>query len=91
MFWGCFAGTIMMMIFVLSLELPALHNPLFFALLLLVFAAAAMGFYLLNRQRARSAVLYFEEPVDEVITRLGLMSPLPPASSAKGSQPTFPF
>jgi hypothetical protein len=84
-FWACFAGTALTMLFVLNVEFPALHHPADLALLLLALAAAAAGLRILNRQRARSAILYFEEPPTEMLTRLGLPAVLPPVSGAKKS------
>ncbi len=83
LFWGAFAGVMLMVLFALNVEFPALHHPGQFALLLVVLAAAAAGLRIFNRQRARSAILYFEEPPVEVITRLGLLSVLPPSSGSK--------
>ena len=83
LFWGALVGVMLMTIFAMSVEFPALHHPGRCALLLIVLAAAAAGLRIFNRQRAGSAILYFEEPPIEVITRLGLLSVLPPPSSVK--------
>lgn len=81
-FWGCLAGAMLILLFVMNVEFPTLHHPEQCALLLVGFAVAAAGLRIFNRQRARSAILYFEEPPMEVITRLGLLSALPPSSGS---------
>lgn len=83
LFWKALAGVMLMAIFAMSVEFPALHHPGQCAVLLVVLAAVAVGLRTFNHQRARSAILYFEEPPTEVITRLGLLAVLPPSSSAK--------
>ncbi|HTV16816.1 MAG TPA: hypothetical protein VME68_19000, partial [Acidobacteriaceae bacterium] len=42
------------------------------AAMLTILSTVALGSWLANRHRARSAVLYFEESEPEVITTLGL-------------------
>lgn len=71
-FWGGLAGFMVMLIFILSVEFPALGHRAHFALLLLVLTAAAVGAGIFNRLRSRSAVIYFEEPPEEIVTTLGL-------------------
>jgi hypothetical protein len=71
-FWGCFAGLVLMMVFILNIEFPALQHPLQCGLLLLALATVAASLRIFNRQRARSAVLYFEELPEQLITTLGL-------------------
>jgi hypothetical protein len=83
LFWRVFAGVMLMTIFAMSVEFPALHHPGQCALLLVVLAAVAAGLRIFNRQRAKSAVLYFEELPPEIITALGLMQPLSPATETK--------
>ncbi len=78
-FWAGFAGFVLLAIFEISCEMPALHNPHLYVWLvggLSVIAAALWG---INRHEARSAVLYFEELPDEVITTLHLLMPPSPA------------
>ena len=82
-FWTCLVGAMLILLFALSIEFPALQSPVRSALLLFVLAVAAVGLHIYNRQRARSAVLYFEEPPEEVLTQLRLLSALPPASSGE--------
>ncbi|MGA2889808.1 MAG: hypothetical protein ABSE51_17305 [Terracidiphilus sp.] len=81
-FWGVFAGAMVIVLFVMSVEFPALHHRGQCAVLLVVLASVAVGLRIFNHQCARSAILYFEEPPTEVITRLGLLAVLPPSSSA---------
>jgi hypothetical protein len=50
--------------------------------LLIGFAAVAMGLWAFNRHQAKSAVLYFEELPDEVLTTLGLIAPQPAKTNA---------
>ncbi|MGB6973718.1 MAG: hypothetical protein WBD67_03445 [Terracidiphilus sp.] len=77
LFWGSFAGAMLIELFVMSVEFPALHHPGQCALLLVALAAIAVGLRIFNRQRARSAVLYFEELPPQVIMTLGLTQPQP--------------
>lgn len=72
-FW-CF----LLLMFVFSLvaaeiEVPSLASPARVLFLIMFAAAAASGLLIFNQQRARSAVLYFEELAPEVITSLGLV------------------
>jgi len=61
-------------------ELSTFGDPFSYARLVIGLGAAAAGLWAFNRHRAKSAVLYFEELPDEVITTLGLIS-APPARS----------
>jgi hypothetical protein len=71
-FWAFFIVCVPLALWVADIELDALHHPLKFACLAAVFAAAALGLFSFNRFRAQSAVLYFEELPEEVITTLKL-------------------
>lgn len=84
-FWGAFAGAMLILLLAMNVEFPALHHRGQCAVLLAVLAAVATGLRIFNHQRARSAILYFEEPPIEIITRLGLLSVLPPSSTLKKS------
>ena len=68
-------------------EQPALPHPgqmaIFFAALVLAAAAA----WLANRSRSRSATLYYEEQLPEIITTLGLSRMPLPEPSAAAQQP----
>lgn len=82
-FWTCLVGVMLVALFVLNIEIPALQSPVQTGILLLAFAVAAGCLYVFNRRRAKSAVLYFEELPTELITQLGVSSILPPAPDAK--------
>ncbi|HVN92180.1 MAG TPA: hypothetical protein VMT38_00715 [Terracidiphilus sp.] len=71
-FWVCLAAIVLLTLFVLTVEFPALQHPVQAVSMVGVFAAVAAGLRLFNRRRAQSAVLYFEEPPIEIITSLGL-------------------
>jgi hypothetical protein len=61
--------------------MPALRNPHLYAWLLGTLTVMAAGLWAFNRHEAKSAVLYFEETPDEVLTTLHLLMP-PPAAVA---------
>ena len=82
LFWTGLGVFILLLVFMLQIEYPALHSPKQSAYLLLVLGAAAIGLRIFNHRQAKSAVLYFEEPVQEIIIKLGLMQALPPAPIA---------
>jgi hypothetical protein len=72
-FW-CFL--LLLVVFALvcaEYELPALSDPIREVGMTAVLAAAGAGLWAFNRQRAKSAVLYYEELPPEVITQLGLV------------------
>ena len=54
-------------------EQPALSNPVRTMLTLVVLIAIGLVLWIHNHQRAKSAVLYFEELPPEIITSLGLV------------------
>jgi hypothetical protein len=56
------------------IELKALQNPLHYGIMMAVLGAVSVGLWALNRYRAKSAVLCFEEVPGELITTLGLTS-----------------
>jgi len=58
-------------------EMSALQDLFQFARLAAILAATAIGLWVFNHHRAKSAVLYFEELPDELIMTLGLISPQP--------------
>ena len=82
LFWTGLGVFILLMVFMLQIEYPALHSPKQSAYLLLVLGGAAIVLRIFNHRQAKSAVLYFEEPVQEIIIKLGLMQALPPAPIA---------
>jgi hypothetical protein len=58
-------------------ELPSLSDPVRYGCMTSVLVAIALGLWIFNRYRAKSAVLYFEELPPEVIITLGLVSVRP--------------
>jgi UDP-N-acetylmuramyl pentapeptide phosphotransferase/UDP-N-acetylglucosamine-1-phosphate transferase len=73
-FWGFLIGGVTIMLPLMSQEWRSLHDPIQYAELVIALAAVALGLWAFNRHRAKSAMLYFEELPDEVITTLGLIS-----------------
>jgi len=71
-FWAFFIVCLPLAVWIANVELDALHHPLKFVCMAAVFAAIALGLFGLNRFKAQSAVLYFEEIPEEVITTLKL-------------------
>lgn len=82
LFWTGLGAFLLLLVFMLQIEYPALHNPRKSAYLLMVLGAAAVGVRIYNHVQAKSAVLYFEEPPDEVLIKLGLLEAQPPAPIA---------
>jgi hypothetical protein len=74
-FWGFVVVLLVLALSFAPIEMQAFSDPVGYASLLSVFAVAACGLLAFNRHRARSAVLYFEELPDQLITTLGLSSP----------------
>jgi hypothetical protein len=71
-FWAFFIVCVPLALWVADIELNALHHPLKYACMVAVFTVMALGLFGYNRFRAQSAVLYFEELPEEVITTLKL-------------------
>jgi len=85
-FWSGFAGFVLLSVFVITCEMPALHDPRLYAWLIAVLGTIAAGLSTFNRFEAKSAVLYFEEVPDEVLTSLHLLTnPLPAVASNRQS------
>jgi hypothetical protein len=82
-FWRTAAGIILLSTFVTTCEIPSLHNWRLYAILLPAMMALAAGLWTFNRHQAKSAVLYYEELPEEVITTLGLL--LAPRSNAEAN------
>jgi hypothetical protein len=70
------------------LEMQALGDPVGYAGLCVVLIVAATALWTLNRHRAKSAVLYFEELPEQLITTLGLS--FPPANAEADRGPVSP-
>jgi hypothetical protein len=82
-FWGfAFLGTLFGITGAVY-EHGALHDASKYATIVGVLLAAIVGLGVVNRHRAKSAVLYFEEMPAEVIMRLGLIFVPPAESSSK--------
>ncbi len=79
LFWAGLGAFILLLVFMLQIEYPALQSAKKSGYLLLVLGAAAVALRIFNHQQSKSAVLYFEEPVPEVIIKLGLLQAQPPA------------
>jgi len=73
-FWAGLAGFVLLSLFVITCEMPALHNPRLFALLTGILAVIAFCIGMFNRYEAKSAVLYFEEKPEEILTTLRLLT-----------------
>jgi len=74
LFWGFFSFVVIAAYMFADFEIDALRNPLRFGSLLAALAAIAISLWVLNRHRARLAVLHFEELPPEIITTLGIAS-----------------
>jgi hypothetical protein len=72
LFWGLAVGFLVVAISLADEEMRVLGNPLKFGAMMGVLAAVEAGLWMVNRQRAKSAVLYYEEMEPEVITTLGI-------------------
>ncbi len=82
LFWAGLGAFILLLVFMLQIEYPALHSPEHSGYLLAILGTAAMMLRMFNHRQAKSAVLYFEEPTAEIIIKLGLLQAQPPASMA---------
>jgi hypothetical protein len=71
-------------------EQNVLDDPLSYAALVAILAAAAVELWLLNQRQAKSAVLYYEDVEPEVITTLGIGSrwPLSQETSVDSGSPS---
>lgn len=87
-FWGFVIVLLVLAVWFGPFEMLALSNPLHYAGLIAVVMAAACGLWAFNRHEAESAVLYFEELPDPVITTLGLS--LRPGAVEPGRGPAVP-
>jgi len=78
-FWAGLAGFVVLSAFVATCEMPALHDQHLYAGLIAALGAIATLLRAFNRFEAKSAVLYFEEVPDEVLTTLNLLTNSVPA------------
>jgi len=87
-FWGFVVVLLVLALWFGPFEMQALSIPLRYASLIGVVIVAACGLWTFNRHAAESAVLYFEELPDPVITTLGLS--LRPGAAEPGRGPAVP-
>jgi hypothetical protein len=73
-FWGFLIVFIPLAISGAEFELRALLYPVQYVSMTCVLGAIAIGLWAINRHRAKSAVLYFEELPQDVVLSLGLAS-----------------
>jgi hypothetical protein len=76
-FWGLIIVVIPLTLMCTRLELSALAHPSEIVPLFAALGAVYLSLWAYNRQRAKSAVLYFEELPEQVIMTLGLISVRP--------------
>jgi hypothetical protein len=74
-FWGFAMVVIPLVAWATNREMHALSHPRELIGLGFVLTGMAWGLWTFNHHRAKSAVLYYEELPEEVITTLGLISP----------------
>ena len=74
LFWGFVIVFFPVAMSLANLEMRVLGDPLRYGALAGTLGALAAGLWAMNRHRARSAVLYYEELEPEVITTLGIGS-----------------
>lgn len=72
MFWAFGIGFLPIAMEIANAEMAAFGSSRRMVVMLTILGAIAAGLFVLNRHRARSAVLYYEEQEPEVITTLGL-------------------
>ncbi len=72
-FWGSVVGTMLITLFAMSCELPALKSPPYFSVIAILGVAAVLALRFWNRSREREAELYFEEKPEPPLITLGLM------------------
>jgi len=73
-FWGFLVLFITVAVPLMSQEWEALHDLFQYVCTVAVLVAVASALWAFNYHRAKSAILYFEELADDVITTLGLIS-----------------
>jgi hypothetical protein len=72
LFWGLAVGFVVVAMSLANEEMRVLGNLPKFGMMVGILAAMGAGLWAVNRRRARSAVLYYEELEPEVITTLGI-------------------
>jgi hypothetical protein len=78
LFWGFLVVFLIMTLTGARYELTALHNAGRFAIVVGVLVTAAGALRVRNRVRAKSAVLYFEEVLPDILTTLKLSDGMRP-------------
>lgn len=73
-FWKTFAGVVLLSNFVALSEFPALRSRRNYGELIAAMLVAAALLAVYNRVKAKSAVLYYEEMPEEIITSLKLIA-----------------
>jgi hypothetical protein len=73
-FWGFLIVVLSLAIWSAEFELRSLNDAFRYVSMTGFLGAVALGLWAFNRDRARSAVLYFEELPPDLITTLGLSS-----------------
>jgi hypothetical protein len=71
-FWASVIVLLPLVVMGAEFEEGTLQSPGRYACMIVVLGTAVIGLWILNRNRAKSAVLYFEELPEEVITTLNL-------------------
>ncbi len=87
-FWGFVVVLLVLAVWFGPFEMQALSMAPRYASLIVVVIVATCGLWAFNRHEAESAVLYFEELPDPVITTLGLS--LRPGAAEPGRGPAVP-
>jgi hypothetical protein len=89
-FWGFLFLSLLFAILNADFELRALHEPLRFLSIMSLLGTVGLGLWAFNHRRAKSAVLYFEELPEQIITTLGLtLAPTEPVTGIPAtSEPT---
>jgi hypothetical protein len=86
LFWGFLFVFLIMMLTGAQYELTALHDGGRYAIVVGVLVTSAGALWVRNRTRAKSAVLYFEELLPEVLTSLHLSDGMRPQEFNSGSR-----
>jgi hypothetical protein len=71
-FWGFLFLSLVFALLNADFELRALHKPIQLLSIMSLLGTMGLGLWAFNHHRAKSAVLYFEELPEQVITTLGL-------------------
>jgi hypothetical protein len=72
LFWGFIVGFVLVATLLANEETEVMGSVVKFVAMLAVLAGAGMGLWIYNRERAKAALLYYEELEPEVIVTLGI-------------------